>query len=137
MSDQQLVQRVLQVIRNAHLQMAKGGDLGGLARNPAQPLAQTEDVRVDGEARPLQTEEQHAGGCLGADAGVFDEFGHDLVCGETGVVQMVEREDVLVCAGQLVGFGLGLGGVLESRSVLIFSVHEVENRLEVLAFDIG
>lgn len=72
MPDKQLVQRVLEMIRDAHLEMPERSDLRGFARgHPAKPFADAKDVRVDSEAGTLQTEENHAGGSFGADTGVF------------------------------------------------------------------
>lgn len=75
MPDQQLMQTILQMIWHADLQMPKRGYLvhftaSAIRRQPAQPLGDAEDMRIDSETRPLQTEENHAGGGFGPNAGV-------------------------------------------------------------------
>lgn len=77
MADKELMQRILEMIRDPHLQMTECCDFCdfgfGFARGqPAEPFADAEDVGVDGEAGTLETEEDHAGGGLGPDSWVLD-----------------------------------------------------------------
>ncbi len=58
-------------------------------------------MRVDREALPSKTKQQHTARCFWADALEGEEFPHDVVGWEVGVVEMVEG----VCA--VAGVDLG------------------------------
>lgn len=87
--DKELMQRILEVVRDPHFQMAKGRDFSSLdGRDPAEPFAKAKDVGVDRETRTLETKENHTGSGLGPDTGVFHQLGHCVFLAET--VEVVE-----------------------------------------------
>jgi len=98
--DEQLVQRVLELIRNAHIAVAVSSVaidfglafFGGLWK-PSQVLAEAEDVSVDSETRPLEAEQCDARCGLGSDAGISQH----LIDGVVGTEQMevVERDYIM------------------------------------------
>ena len=59
--------------------MRLGGYPVRLRRHPAEELRDPKDVRIDGERRPPETEQEDARRGLGADAVVGDELPHRLL----------------------------------------------------------
>lgn len=84
MANKELMERVFQMIRDANFEMAECRNLSDLLFrwNPPEPLADPEDMRIDSEARPLQTEEDHTSSSLGADARVLCQLQHRFFLGE-------------------------------------------------------
>lgn len=56
MLDEKLVKRVLKIVRDPRVKVAERRYLGGFVRDPAEPFADAEDVRVNGEAWSLEAE---------------------------------------------------------------------------------
>ena len=125
MRDQQLMQRVLVLVRDPHVAVAVAALATNLrfalfqrrgGREPAEVLAEAEDVRVDCEGGALEAEEGDAGGGLGADAGELEHACDGVGGGE--LVQVVEGDDAI--------FGV------PAFALLCLLVGDVEDRLDVL-----
>jgi hypothetical protein len=71
MPNKKLMQRVLQMIRDPHFKVTKRRDFVRARGDPAEPFADSKDVRVDCETRALQTKEDDTGSRFGTNAWVF------------------------------------------------------------------
>lgn len=76
------------VIGDGGVEMGVGGLPAGVRGPPTEQAGDPPDVGVDGEALPAETEEEDAGGGLGADAGKGQDVAVGVVGG--GVVQVFE-----------------------------------------------
>jgi hypothetical protein len=79
---EELMESVFEVIGQANLKMCKGPNLIGFLRDPAEPLAKTPDVCIDGKARPVQAEQNYASRSLDTNAVVLNESLECLVSRE-------------------------------------------------------
>ncbi|EAU32468.1 conserved hypothetical protein [Aspergillus terreus NIH2624] len=144
-TNKQLMKRVLQMIRNAHLQVAESRDLRrSIRRHPVQPFCDAEDVCIHREARALEAKQQHARRRLRTDAGIFHQLLHRLLGIQT--VEVVEREKALVRTGYIVllaafrfTFKHRVVLVLDDllSPCLILLMDHIEDSLEILTLDIG